>query len=116
MSAEECKYSESYPALCTSTSAHYFKLMLSIFTTHWVQRLLLYKVCYTNLQNLASNLVDEARHNAKGKLIQGIQDATWHTLDIGKFLKEAKDAAFCLSVAKYITQSKRTIQQKSLVI
>lgn len=85
--------------------------MLSIFTTHWRQRL---KVCYTGLQNLASNLVDEARHNAKGKLIQVTQAATWHVLDTGKFQKESKDAAFVCWGEKYIVQSKSKIHQEVL--
>lgn len=44
----------------------------------------------------ASNLVAKVYDNAKGKLSQNIQDAIWHILDTGKFLKEVEDAAFCL--------------------
>lgn len=79
MSAKECKYSESYPVLCYQYFSTLFQSNAEyIYNTLKVQRL---NVCYTDLQNLASNLVDEARPNAKGKLNQSIQSATWHNLD-----------------------------------
>lgn len=78
-----------------------------------VQRL---KVCYTDLQNLASNLADETRHNAKGKLIQGIQTAMWHILDTGKFLNKVKDAALFARWQSTLYKVKVQLTRKSLVI